>query len=82
VRKLTSLGLRATCGLAVTTALALTPAVPAFAWSNGGQGSGPVGQMDGYGTHDWILDQGVRVAGSMAPGWTPPPLGCTPTTRT
>jgi len=64
VRKFTSRGLLAACGLAVTTGLALTPAVPAFAWSNGGQGSGPAGQMDGYGTHDWILDQGVRVAGA------------------
>lgn len=53
-----------TVGVVLTAALALTPTSPAYAWSNGGQGSGPSGQGDGYGTHDWILDQGVRIAGA------------------
>jgi hypothetical protein len=32
-------------------------AVPAFAWCNGPAGG------DSYGTHDWILDQAIRLAG-------------------
>jgi hypothetical protein len=36
-------------------------AVPsAFAWSNGGSAG------DGFGTHDWILDQAIRLAGPDA----------------
>ncbi len=47
--------------LAVTVAMALLGATPAFGWSNGDFGGG------GYGTHDWVLAQANRIAGNE--GW-------------
>jgi hypothetical protein len=44
---------------AMVFALTVCVAVPsAFAWGNGNNNG------DGYGTHDWILDQAIRLAGS------------------
>jgi hypothetical protein len=34
-----------------------------FAWANGGDGG------NGYGTHDWIISQALKVFGGSAPAW-------------
>ena len=47
--------------LVLTVAIGVLGASPAFAWSNGDFGGG------GYGTHDWVLQQANRIAGSE--GW-------------
>ena len=47
--------------LVVTVAIGVLGASPAFGWSNGDFGGG------GYGTHDWVLQQANRIAGSE--GW-------------
>lgn len=58
----TALAVSLSCAL--TGAVTMAAAPPALAWSNGGAGSGPAGQGDGYGTHDWILSQAMRTAGA------------------
>jgi hypothetical protein len=46
--------------LAIAAVLAFGLAVPsAFAWGNGGDAA----DGDRYGTHDWLLDEAIRVAG-------------------
>ena len=47
--------------LVCLAALLLPPA--ALAWSNGGDGG------DGFGTHDWILKEAVRLASEQNAGW-------------
>jgi hypothetical protein len=55
--------------IALLIALAATLAAvgPAAAWSNGPSSGGVVG--NGYGTHDWIIDQAVKVFGGKPPSW-------------
>jgi len=49
--------------LTVTLVLALAAHVPAAsAWGNGNNGG------NGYGTHDWVLDEAIQLAGSEG-GW-------------
>ena len=50
---------RGLLGLLVIAAL-VVPSAPALAWGNSG---------DGYGTHDWIVDQAVKVLDGRAAGW-------------
>jgi hypothetical protein len=38
-------------------------ATPAFGWGNGGN------LGDGYGTHDWIISQALKVFGDAPPAW-------------
>ena len=52
--------------LMLSMLVALTVAAPsAFGWANGWDrdGAGP-GFKDGYGTHDWVLDNAITMAGS------------------
>ncbi len=54
---------------------AVLPAPDAQAWGNGGDRKGPGGTVrNGYGTHDWIVDQAYRIAGGKAGvgGWFDP----------
>ncbi len=53
---------RGILGLLVIAAL-VVPSAPALAWGNAG---------DGYGTHDWIVDQAVKVLDGRAAGWFDP----------
>jgi hypothetical protein len=46
--------------LAVTASAIALQAAPAAAWANNG---------DGYGTHDWIVDQAVRVLDGRVDSW-------------
>lgn len=52
---------RAVIALAVSAGAFASQATPAAGWSNGGG--------DGYGTHDWIIDQAVRVLDGRVDGW-------------
>ena len=47
--------------LVVSASAFASQATPATAWSNGGG--------DGYGTHDWIIDQARRVLDGRVDGW-------------
>lgn len=49
-------------------ALLMVPlgAVPALGWANGADLDGDGQGDDGYGTHDWVLSQAFRLAGSRA----------------
>ena len=47
--------------LAVMAGAFAFPATPVKAWANGGG--------DGYGTHDWIVDQAVKVLNGRADSW-------------
>lgn len=50
---------RKVIGFVLVAALAFVTAAPsAFGWANGGQ------QGNGYGTHDWILDHAITLAGA------------------
>jgi hypothetical protein len=40
---------------------------PVAAWSNGPSKDGVVG--NGYGTHDWIIDQALKTFGGKVPAW-------------
>lgn len=51
---------RAVAALLLAAAL-LIPGAPALGWANGGG--------DGYGTHDWIVDQAVKVLDGRADDW-------------
>ena len=51
---------RAVLALAVSAGAIAFQATPAAAWANNG---------DGYSTHDWIVDQAVRVLDGRADGW-------------
>ena len=51
--------------LAVLAALAAV--APAAAWSNGPAKDGVEG--NGYGTHDWIIDQALKTFGGKVPSW-------------
>lgn len=51
--------------LAILAALAAV--APAAAWSNGPSAGGVEG--NGYGTHDWIIDQAVKVFDGNVPSW-------------
>jgi hypothetical protein len=51
--------------LAVLAALAAV--APAAAWSNGPAKDGVTG--NGYGTHDWIIDQALKTFGGKVPAW-------------
>lgn len=48
--------------LSILIALAIG-ASPAFGWANGADLNGDGEGDDGYGTHDWVLDQALRLAG-------------------
>ncbi len=52
---------RAVIALAVSAGAFASQAAPAAGWSNGGG--------DGYGTHDWIVDQAMRVLDGRVDGW-------------
>ncbi len=56
-------------GLAI--AAMLVSVVSVSAWSNGPHVSGnpDPANADGYGTHDWIVDQAVKVLDGRADGW-------------
>ena len=47
--------------------LALLMTVPVGAWSNGPAAGGVTG--NGYGTHDWILDQAFKTFSGHVPSW-------------
>jgi len=51
----------------LATIATLAAVVPAAAWSNGPSAGGVTG--NGYGTHDWIIDQAVKVFGGKVPSW-------------
>jgi len=55
--------------VATVAALLLTAmlVVPAAAWSNGPSAGGVTG--NGYGTHDWIIDQALRTFNGKPPSW-------------
>jgi hypothetical protein len=53
--------------LVLAAVAAATIVAPTSAWSNGPSAGGVVG--DGYGTHDWILDQALKVFGGKVPSW-------------
>ena len=52
---------RAVIALAVLAGAFASQAAPAAGWANGGG--------DGYGTHDWIIDQAMRVLDGRVDGW-------------
>lgn len=52
---------RAVIALAVSVGAFASQAAPAAGWANGGG--------DGYGTHDWIIDQAVRVLDGRVDSW-------------
>lgn len=59
---------RRTLTAATIALLALAAAVvPAGAWSNGPSAGGVTG--NGYGTHDWVIDQAVKVFDGKVPAW-------------
>ena len=60
-RRLPSSLARAFVALAVLAGAFALPAAPVKAWANGGG--------DGYGTHDWIVDQAVKVLNGRVDGW-------------
>ena len=60
-RRLPSSLARAFLALAVLAGAFAFPAAPVKAWANGGG--------DGYGTHDWIVDQAVKVLNGRVDGW-------------
>ncbi len=45
----------------------LAGVAPVSAWSNGPSSGGVEG--NGYGTHDWIIDQALKTFGGKAPSW-------------
>lgn len=45
-------------------ATVVIPSAPALGWGNGGVGSGPDNERDGFGTHDWVVARAVQSAGS------------------
>ncbi len=47
--------------------LALVVVVPATAWSNGPSAGGVTG--NGYGTHDWVIDQALKTFNGHVPSW-------------
>ncbi len=51
----------------LATLAMLAAVVPAAAWSNGPSRDGVVG--NGYGTHDWIIDQALKTFGGHVPSW-------------
>jgi len=51
----------------LATLAMLAAVVPAAAWSNGPSAGGVTG--NGYGTHDWVIDQAVKVFGGHVPSW-------------
>ena len=66
-------GVRRVCLFSVLLVLALGAIVPsAFAWCNGPDSG------EGFGTHDWILDQAIRLAGPDA-SWVDAPTALTAT---
>ena len=56
----TTLRIRTIVALAVSASAIAFQAVPAAGWANNG---------DGYSTHDWIVDQAVRVLDGRVDGW-------------
>jgi hypothetical protein len=53
--------MRRTLIFVIALSLAMTfPVASAFAWQNGGK------TRDDFGTHDWVLDEAIRVAGPAA----------------
>jgi hypothetical protein len=47
----------------VACAAVVLPAVPAYGWANGGDSG------NGFGTHDWVLQEANRFAGKKGAGW-------------
>ncbi len=56
-------GLRALASLALSIVLLAGLSTPVLGWANGGSSG------DGYGTHDWIVGQALRVFGDSPPAW-------------
>lgn len=56
-----------TLGAAIAMLVVLATAGSAAAWSNGPSAGGVTG--DGYGTHDWIIDQAIKTFGGTPPSW-------------
>jgi len=54
---------RPIASLALGLVLLAGTAMPALAWGNGGN------LGNGYGTHDWIISQALRVFGDSPPAW-------------
>jgi hypothetical protein len=55
----------AVCSAGLVVSLLHAP--PAHAWGNGGDRPGPHKTVrNGYGTHDWVVDQAYRIAGGKA----------------
>jgi hypothetical protein len=54
--------------LAVSASAFALPAGTALGWANGGTGSDGV-DGDGYGTHDWVIDQALKVLNGRVSGW-------------
>lgn len=54
---------RPIASLALGLMLLAATAMPALAWGNGGN------LGNGYGTHDWIISQALRVFGDSPPAW-------------
>jgi hypothetical protein len=51
----------------LATLATLAAVVPAAAWSNGPSAGGVVG--NGYGTHDWVIDQALKTFSGHVPSW-------------
>ena len=47
----------------------LATAIPAAGWSNGPAVPAGSTNRDGYGTHDWVLDQALKVVNGRAGSW-------------
>jgi len=58
---------RALVVAALTLVAVAASALPVGAWSNGPAAGGVTG--NGYGTHDWIIDQAVKVFAGKVPAW-------------
>jgi hypothetical protein len=56
-------GLRRFASVALSVALLAGFATPALGWANGPDNG------NGYGTHDWLIDQAVKVFGGSPPAW-------------
>ncbi|MEO8437118.1 MAG: hypothetical protein ABI562_01575 [Chloroflexota bacterium] len=55
--------LRPLASIAFSVFLIVGSATPVFGWANGGSGG------DGYGTHDWVVSQALKVFGDSPPAW-------------
>lgn len=56
-------GLRLLASFVLSVLLVGGFATPVLGWANGGSGG------DGYGTHDWVVSQALKVFGDSPPAW-------------